>query len=106
MPIDLDDVAADVCRTIAFWGDSEVQIGYRPSVITTRRVQQIRSAKESDDTVFLKFLCDVLAEWDVTRKGEAVPINPEGMKDIPLAFIRAIVMTIMQDSGRNDSGKA
>lgn len=104
MPIELSNMAADVVPVVVYWGEDECKVSYRPSAITTRRVEQLQAA-EDDSDAFLDFITAVLASWDVTSGGEVVPITVDALKDVPLPFIRAIVITIMEDSGRGDSGK-
>jgi hypothetical protein len=105
MPLDLDAVAADLADATCYWQEEEVKIKYRPSAITTRTVESLNKSDDDDAEPFLEFVVSVLADWDVTRGKKKVQISTDTLRDIPLKFLRAIVSTIMEDSGRSEAGK-
>lgn len=47
----------------------------------------------------LEELPKVLVEWDVRRKGELVPITPDGVGTLPLGLSSAVARAIMEDFG-------
>lgn len=102
MPIDLSNLAADEVTVVIFWSDDEAKVTYRPSALTTRTVEKMQAASEDEAEVFLDFLTKVMARWDVTAKKKKVPITIDALKDVPLTFLRAVVIGIMEDSGRGE----
>jgi hypothetical protein len=42
-------------------------------------------------------LANILAAWDLTRKGEPIPITPEGIGSLPMGISSAIGREIMED---------
>lgn len=107
MPIDLDAIASDTVPVDVNWKGHVAKIKYRPSALTTRNIETMQAADDESET-FLTFVMKFLADWDITKGKKKVPISVEGLRDVPLPFIRACVDEIMEDSGKgaDEEGKA
>lgn len=106
MGIDLGNLALDEATTMVKFGGQEAKVVYRPSVLTTRRLEQIQKEIENENAdAFLEFLPDAIIEWDVTRGGEMFPLNRDDLKDLPLVFVRAVYLAIMSDAGQGEARK-
>lgn len=99
MAINLNQLALDKAEVVAYFQTQEAKIVYRPSKITTDRLSQLqRSAVDDDMGAVIDFLVDVIEDWDVTRGKTKVPIDKENLGGIPMVFLRAIMIAVMEDS--------
>lgn len=106
MGIDLGNIALDEATTMVRFGGQEAKVRYKPSVLTTRRLEQIQAEVEKENAdAFLQFLPEAIMEWDVTRGGEMFPLDAEQMKDLPLVFVRAVYLAILSDAGQGEAPK-
>jgi hypothetical protein len=106
MGIDLGNLAVDAATTMVHFGGQEAKITYRPSILTTRRLETIQSQIEAEDAdAFIKFLPDCITDWDVIKDGEMFPLETEALKDLPLVFIRAVYLAILSDAGQGEAQK-
>lgn len=99
MAINLNALALDEAVATAHFQGQEASVTYRPSAITTHRLQELqRAAVEDDMGAIIDFLVDVMSDWDVTRGKTKVTIDKEGLENIPMVFLRAIMVAVMEDS--------
>jgi hypothetical protein len=106
MGIDLGSIALDEAHTVVKFGGQEAKVKYRPSVLTTRRLEQIQAEIEAENSsAFLAFLPEAIIEWDVTKEGEMFPLSEDALKDLPLVFVRAVYLAILSDAGQGEAPK-
>ena len=104
MGIDLGNLSLDEATTMVKFGGQEAKIKYRPSIITTKRLNKIKASIEDEDVdAFITFLLETVIEWDVTKDGEMFPLEFDAMSDLPMAFIRATYLAIMGDAGQGEA---
>lgn len=109
MPLDLDDVLNDTRWVTAYIGDHSFRVAYRPSATsmrdrvelkrTMRRMQTEEGQDEIDESVVMaKMLCEMVAEWDLERKGQLIPIEVDTLRDLPDSIFSAIMTAIGEDA--------
>ena len=109
MPLDLDDIINDVRWVTAYIGDHSFEVAYRPSITsmkdrvelkrTMRRLQTEEGQIEIDESVVMaKMLCEMVAEWDLTRKGKVIPIDVETLQNLPDTIFTAVMEAIGRDA--------
>lgn len=54
---------------------------------------RLQNSPTPDDIqrAFLLFADEALIEWNLTRRGEAIPASPEGLGRVPMEFIRLLL---------------
>lgn len=84
-----------------------VRIVYKPRAFTPRLEKAIRLAAENEGTDedaalyrVLQQVCTVIVEWDLRATDDApepIPLTPEGLQDVPYAFIMELFEAIRAD---------
>lgn len=104
MGIDLGNLSLDEATCMVKFGGQEAKIKYRPSIITTKRLNTIKAQIEAEDAdAFITFLPECIIEWDVTKDGEMFPLERETLEELPLAFIRATYLAVLGDAGQGEA---
>lgn len=98
MGLDLAQVAAnEAAVTVNFMGQT-AKVKYRPNVITQDALETT-----TEDEGFVAFFASVVVSWDVTVGKKKVLLDPKSLKGVPLVFLRAVFMAIMEDGGQGEA---
>jgi hypothetical protein len=101
MPLDLANIASNKAHVTVPYGGSEVKVTYKPAVITSAMITE--SDKSDDGTI--AFLISAISTWDVLNGKKKVPLNAEALQQLPIQFLRAVMLGILRDRG-DEAGEA
>lgn len=104
MGLNLTALAANEATVnVDFMGQS-ASVTYRPSALTQKRLQRL--AKQQDDEKALnEFFTELVTDWDVTKGKAKVPLTAEGLSDVPILFLRAVMAAIMEAADSGEAGR-
>lgn len=81
--------------TVPVPGGGEVTVVYRPRILTSTFVERFEGAQEIEEIFGL--YGELLVSWDIEDEaGEPLPIAPEGLGQLPLAFMGEIWRSIVR----------
>jgi hypothetical protein len=104
MGIDLAALATNTATTVVPFGDSEINISYRPSVATPNNLKAITADEDDEVGPFIDFFISLVLDWDVTDGGKTVPLSDDGVGSVPMSVLQKIMRTVMADS--QEAGEA
>lgn len=95
---DLHELEAGRARLVVPFRDLEIAIEYHPERVTGRTMAALRRAQtDNDPTAIFGELVSLIAEWDLTRDGEPVPITPDGVHSLGALVTMALILGILGD---------
>lgn len=98
MPISLSHIKNDKRSVDLEYSGDSVHIVYRPSELTPTVMAEMREANEDGNDYFtVDVLCKLLTEWDVMDGEKPLPIVHETLKDLPSAFLSALLTACTED---------
>lgn len=100
MALDLTQLATNVATVTVPFGDTTIDVRYRPSVATPSRMQAVSNMGPDDDEmgVFVDFMADLLVGWDIVKSGASVPVTPEGISTVPMSVLQKVMTGVMADA--------
>lgn len=99
MPITFEDILADRKPVTVTWRGHRAEVAYRPTAITPRFLKAV--PKDADIDLLVQTVAHLLVDWEITRAGEPVPIEPEAMMDLPIDLLSAVLSAVMDDYNAN-----
>lgn len=116
MAVELDDILNDVKWIDVPLGNRSFAIAYRPSGTSIQRQSELRRmmarlAKEGESTEIDeseemgKILVETVADWDLVRKGEKVPLRLDVVKALPQSIYDAVMAAITEDRKSGEAEK-
>lgn len=83
--LSIKDLAADRRDIVVRYGEHEVHVTYRPSVITTEFLDRHRAASMN------VMIADAVDKWDVVDEDDSpFPLTAERVGTLPVAFQRCV----------------
>jgi hypothetical protein len=107
MGLDLNSLASNTA-TVEFEVMGQTgHLTYRPSVVTTERVEGIDQRAKADSPEGLySFFLDVIVDWDVMTGSRKVPLTAKGIGSLPVVLHRAMFLAILRDAGQGGQGNS
>jgi hypothetical protein len=95
----LDELESGIAHLSVPYKGLTVEIDYYPDRVSMnmQRAIAVLSRPPHDVGPITEELALVLADWDLTRGGEPVPITPDGVGSLGIALSSAIGGSIMED---------
>lgn len=102
--MDLQKIMNDRATTQAHYMDEELDITYRPAMITPAAYAKLRSEQDVDE--LSQFLAGAIVKWSLTREGEMVEPTAEVIKNFPVHLMRAVARALTEDMPTREVGNA
>ncbi len=105
MPITVTEIAANTATIMFYWGDNEVNIVYRPGLVTEKIIAQMLALANMDEDsiltqmqAFNKSLARLISRWDVLEAdGSMYPLEPDKLADLSFMFRARVIQAILGD---------
>jgi hypothetical protein len=104
MPITLIEIASNTANVRFTWGANEVNIVYRPGLVTEKVLAQLMDFTNLDESTlmaqmreFNELLARLMVSWDVMDGEVVVPITPDRLSEIPILFRAEVIQAMLGD---------
>lgn len=103
MPINMAQLALDTATTTVEFQGHLADIVYRPNVLTTGMLQKVALRYEQNDIAgIIDFLVEVISDWELYRGDVKLPVNTDSIMGLPVVFLKAILVAVMEDSSAGE----